>query len=104
MWKQYADNKPVHQRLASLKPHTREKFQDTHSVELALYNAAVRYLDELKASGKKIAPKHWQTEVKRLTAQMKSCKLRYKDGYDVCITKRFIRRIPSPRFQYVFHI
>ncbi len=38
-------------------------------MELALYDAAVRYLDELKASGEKITPKHWQAEMERLTAQ-----------------------------------
>ena len=69
MWKQYADNKPVHQHIAALKPREREKFQNTHSVELALYDAAARYLNDLKASGEKITPKHWQAEVERLTAQ-----------------------------------
>jgi hypothetical protein len=68
MWKQYADNKLVRQRLVSLKPRAREKFQDVHSVELALYDAAVRYLDNLKASGEKITPKHWEAEIERLTA------------------------------------
>lgn len=68
MWKQYSDNKPVRQRLVSLKPRAREKFQDAHSVELALYDASVRYLDELKVSGEKIAPKHWQAETERLIA------------------------------------
>lgn len=69
MWKQYTDNKPVRQRLASLKPQAREKFQDAHSVELALYDAAVRYLDELKTSGEKITPKYWQADMERLTTQ-----------------------------------
>ena len=68
MWKQYADNKPVHQWLATLKPKEQVKFQDAHSVKLALYDAAMRYLDELKASGEKITPKHWQAEVERLSA------------------------------------
>jgi hypothetical protein len=72
MWKQYADNKPVHQRLASLKPRAREKFHDTHSVELTLYDAAARYLDELKVSSEKITPKHWQAEAERLTTQNNS--------------------------------
>lgn len=67
MWQQYSENKVLHQRLAALKPKAREKFQDAHGVELALYGAAVRYLDELKASGEKITPKHWQAEVERLT-------------------------------------
>ena len=69
MWKQYTENKPVRQRLATLKPKAQEKFQDAHSVELALYDASVRYLDELKSSGEKITPKHWQAETKRLTTQ-----------------------------------
>lgn len=68
MWKQYSHNKPVHQRLTALKPRAREKFQDAHSVELVLYDAAVRYLDELKASGEKITPKCWQAEMERLSA------------------------------------
>jgi hypothetical protein len=69
IWKQYSDNKPVRQRLVSLKPRAREKFQEAHSVELALYDAAVRYLDALKASGEKITPKHWQADMERLTTQ-----------------------------------
>jgi hypothetical protein len=69
MWKQYTGNKVFRQQLASLKPRAHEKFQDAHSAELDLYNAAVRYLNELKASGEKITPKHWQTETERLTAQ-----------------------------------
>ena len=68
MWKQYTDNKPVRQRFVSLKPQAREKFQDAHSVELALYDAAVRYLDELKASSGKITPRHWQAETECLSA------------------------------------
>jgi predicted nucleic acid-binding Zn-ribbon protein len=67
MWKQYSDNKPVRQRLTALKPRAREKFRDAHSVELALYDASVRYLDELKASGEKIIPKYWQAEAEHLT-------------------------------------
>ncbi|WP_326975420.1 MobQ family relaxase [Caproicibacter sp. BJN0012] len=69
MWKQYADNKAFRQQFAALKPKAQQKFQNAHSVELALYDAAVRYLDELKASSEKITPKHWQGEVKRLTIQ-----------------------------------
>ena len=68
MWKQYADNKPVHQRLSTLKPREREKFQNAHCVELALYDASVWYLDELKASDEKITPKRWQAETERLSA------------------------------------
>ena len=69
MWKQYSDNKAFHWRLAALKPRTQEKFRNAHSVELALYDTAVQYLDELKASGEKLTPKHWQAETERLTVQ-----------------------------------
>ena len=68
MWKQYSDNNPVRQRLTALKPRAREKFQDAHSAELALYDAAVRYLNELKVSGEKITPKAWQAEAEHLSA------------------------------------
>ena len=68
MWKQYADNKTFRQRLAVLKPRARVAYQDEHYTELALYDASVRYLNELKASGEKITPKHWQTEMERLSA------------------------------------
>ena len=69
MWKQYSESRDIHQHLVALKPRAREKFQDAHSTELALYDAAVRYLDELIASGEKITPKHWQAETERLTAR-----------------------------------
>ena len=72
IWKQYSANKVFRQQLASLKPRERERFQDAHRVELALYDAAVRYLDELKTSGEKITPKHWQTEMECLTTQNSS--------------------------------
>ncbi|WP_242822085.1 MobA/MobL family protein [Ethanoligenens harbinense] len=67
MWKQYADNKPYRQRLASLKPRARAAYQDEHYTELALYDAAVRYLDGLKDRSEKITPKAWQAEAERLT-------------------------------------
>ena len=72
MWRQCTDNKVFRQRLATLKPKAQEKFQDAHSVELALYDAAMRYLDELKVSSEKITPRHWQTEAERLTAKNSS--------------------------------
>jgi hypothetical protein len=69
MWNQYSENKVFYQNLTNLKPRAREKFQDAYSMELALYDAAVRYLDALKASGEKITPKHWQADTERLTTQ-----------------------------------
>ena len=69
MWKQYSENRVFHQRLAALKPRVREKFQDAHQTELLLYDAAVRYLNDLKASGEKITPKEWRAEAERLTSR-----------------------------------
>ena len=37
--------------------------------ELILYDAAARYLKELKDSGEEITPKAWQREIDLLTAQ-----------------------------------
>lgn len=68
VWKQYADNKPFRQRLAALKPRAQAAYQDERYIELALYDAAVRYLDGLKTSGEKITPKAWQSETECLTA------------------------------------
>ncbi|MFA7117234.1 MAG: hypothetical protein WC159_00545 [Sphaerochaetaceae bacterium] len=69
MWKQYANNKTFRQQFVALKPKARENFQDVHSVELALYDAAVQYLNELKDAGENITPKRWQTQAEQLATQ-----------------------------------
>ena len=51
------------------KPEKRELFEQRHSRELILYDAAARYLKELKDSGEEITPKAWQREIDLLTAQ-----------------------------------
>ena len=45
-----------------------EQFEQRHSRELILYDAAGRYLKELKDSGEAITPKAWQREIDQLTA------------------------------------
>ena len=57
---------PSHARV---KPEKRELFEQRHSRELILYDAAARYLKELKASGEEITPKEWRREIDLLTAQ-----------------------------------
>ena len=69
MWSQYQQTKPIRQGVDKVKPSKREQYQQEHEVELALFNTAVHYLDDLKASGEEIKPKSWQTEVDRLTVQ-----------------------------------
>ena len=69
MWAQYNQYKTVHKQFAKVKPEKRELFEQRHSRELILYDAAARYLKELKASGEELSPKEWQREIGLLTAQ-----------------------------------
>lgn len=69
MWEQYQKYKPVRQKLDKVAPAKREQFEQRHSADLALFDAAVRYLDTLKASGEAITPKAWRAEAQRLTAE-----------------------------------
>ena len=69
MWAQYNKYKPIRKQLAKVKPEKRELFEQRHSRELILYDAAARYLKELKASGEEISPKEWRREIDLLTAQ-----------------------------------
>ena len=69
MWAQYQKYKPVRQKLDKVSPGKREQFEQRHSADLALFDAAVRYLDTLKASGEAITPKAWRAEAQRLTAE-----------------------------------
>ena len=54
--------------FAKVKPEKREQFEQRHSRELILYDAATRYLKELKDSGEAITPKAWQLEIDQLAA------------------------------------
>ena len=68
MWEQYNQYKSIHKQLAKVKPENREQFEQRHSRELILYDAAARYLKELKDSGEGITPKAWQREIDQLAA------------------------------------
>ena len=69
MWAQYQKYKPVRQKLDKVAPAKREQFEQRHSADLALFDAAVRYLDTLKTSGESITPKAWRAEAAKLTAE-----------------------------------
>ena len=69
MWAQYQRTKPVRQGLDKVKPSRREQYQQDHESELALFDAAVHFLDDLKESGEAITPKAWGAEVEKLTEQ-----------------------------------
>ena len=68
MWEQYNQYKSIHKQLAKVKPEKREQFEQRHSRELILYDAAARYLKELKDRGEGITPKAWQREIHQLAA------------------------------------
>ena len=68
MWEQYNQYKSIHKQLAKVKPEKREQFEQRHSRELILYDAATRYLKDLKDNGEAITPKAWQREIDQLTA------------------------------------
>ena len=68
MWEKYNQYKSIHKQLAKVKPEKREQFEQRHSRELILYDAATRYLKDLKDNGEAITPKAWQREIDQLTA------------------------------------
>lgn len=68
----------VHKRLSDIKPVARDSFMEKHCAELILFDAAAKYLDELKASGEAIAPQKWRDEVARMTANKDGLYLRMK--------------------------
>ena len=79
MWAQYQKYKPVHQKLDKVSPGKKEPFEQHHNAELALFDAAVRYLDTLKTSGEAITPKAWRAEVQRLTTEKDADYLKIRD-------------------------
>ena len=76
MYEQYEKHKNVHKQYAKVKPSRREQFEQAHHAELALYEAAVRYLEKLKSEGEPITPKKWRLEVDTLDAKKT---LQYQD-------------------------
>ena len=52
-----------------MKPGKKEAFEQKHGTELALYEAAARYLEKLKSGGEAVNPKKWRVESEKLTAQ-----------------------------------
>ncbi|WP_201754597.1 MobQ family relaxase [Pseudoflavonifractor sp. 60] len=69
MCAQYDRCKAVRQKLDKVKPRKREQYQQEHRAELAGFEAAERFLKDLKASGEAITPKAWRAEAARLTMQ-----------------------------------
>ena len=66
-WMPFACKK-LNRAALSCKARILPQFEQRHSRELILYDAAARYLKELKDSGEGITPKAWQREIDQLTA------------------------------------
>ena len=69
MFQQYEKYKAIHRQYVKMKPAKQEQFEQRYHAELALYDAAVRYLENLKSGGEAITPKKWRSEAEVLNAQ-----------------------------------
>ena len=70
MWAQYNKYKAVHKQLAKVKAGRNGNCSSSATAgNWSLYDAAARYLKELKDSGEELTPKAWQREIDLLTAQ-----------------------------------
>lgn len=69
MWEQYEKHKGIRRQLDKVKPGKKGQFEQKHETELALYEAASRYLEKLKSDGEAVTPKKWRAESEKLTAQ-----------------------------------
>ena len=78
MWAQYNRYKLIRKQLDKVKPAKRELLEQRHSRELALYEAAARYLKELEDSGEALTPKTWGREIAQLTAEKEANILQLK--------------------------
>lgn len=76
MFPQYEKYKSIHRQYFKMKPAKQKQFEQRCHAELALYDAAVRYLENLKAEGEAITPKKWRSEAEVLAAQKN---LRYQE-------------------------
>ena len=69
MWEQYEKHKGIRRQLDKVKPGKKGQFEQKHGTELALYEAAARYLEKLKSGGEPVTPKKWRAESEKLTIQ-----------------------------------
>ena len=69
MWEQYEKNKSIRRQLDKVEPGKKGQFEQKHGTELALCEAAARYLEKLKSGGEAVTPKKWRAESEKLTAQ-----------------------------------
>lgn len=74
----YNRYKAIRKQLDKVKPAKQKLFEQRHSRELALYEAAARYLKELKDGGEVLTPKAWEQEIAQLTVEKEANPLRMK--------------------------
>ena len=73
----YRKYRPVYKEYLSQKPKRKEDFYNSHTAELILYNAAVKFLKRNFNHGK-LPVAEWQTQIEELTPKKKSL---YEDMY-----------------------
>ena len=69
MWSHYEQYKPIRIQCDRLAGRKQERFMEEHRAEIALFDAAYRYLSDLKGKDESLMPKKWQIETKTLSAQ-----------------------------------
>lgn len=69
MWSHYEQYKPIRMQCDRLAGRKQERFMEEHRAERALFDAAYRYLSDLKNGGEALAPKAWQKEAADLRKQ-----------------------------------
>ena len=65
---------------------------EEHRAELALFDAAYRYLSELKAGGEALAPKAWQKEAADLRKQRNTLYYKMQSMRDEIKTLETLRK------------
>lgn len=69
MWSHYEQYKPIRIQCDRLVGKKQERFMEEHRAELTLFDAAYRYLSDLKNEGEALAPKAWQKKTADLRKQ-----------------------------------
>ncbi|MCX4308667.1 MAG: hypothetical protein OSJ69_23170 [Acetatifactor sp.] len=63
MWEQYEKHKGIRRQLDKVKPGKKEAFEQKYGTELALYEAAARYLEKLKSGGETVTPEEVESRI-----------------------------------------
>lgn len=88
----YFQYRDIYKQYKQQKPKKQEAFYETHRMELAHYEAAERYLNEVMNGKTDIPTKAWKAEQKRLIAEREQLSRRYSTLKDEVKEVEQIRR------------